>query len=225
MSDNNQAQSVIEEAGDFRAYPIGWTVEETEKEGSKSVCVVILFGILQKWHADPEGDGGSWSAEWPSGYASYARVYVVKRDGTLNTGAIENLKKCGIWDGDWSAFESAPEPTRCLIEIQASEWNGRTNYRPEWINPDGDAPQKRSAGLKPANPDVIAGLAARFGGATRAIGGQQVAAVAPPTPAGAPPPPPAPVAVPAAAPAPPAAPPSQPAPFVDEHGQPESPPF
>jgi len=227
MSDNNATQNFIEEEGIFRATPLSWTFEETKAADSKAASIVILFGISQRWHPDPDGDGGSWSAAWPEGYATKAYVYVIGRNGTLNAKVVEGLVKAGVWNGDWDALKEPPQAVTCILDVQSSvnPKNGRVNYRPEWINPNADAPKKRGGGLAPVEPDVVDALNARFGAATRAIGGQQAAAVAPPTPAGAPPPPPAPVGNPVAVPAPPAAPPSQPAPFVDEQGQPESPPF
>lgn len=176
------AQAPIEQAGTFRAFPLTWTVEQSEKEGSQSVAVAIQFAIHQQWHKDA-GESGMWSENWAPGWYTYHRSYVVKKDGNINEGAFKALNKAGLWDGEWAAFEGDPPKVFVLIDIEANEYNGNTSYRAEWVNANADVPEARTPGFKPANPTLLNTLQQRFGGQFRAIAGNnQAANTTPPTP-------------------------------------------
>lgn len=199
MSTEQRAQVQLDRAGTFRAYPLSWTVEPSDKADSQSVAIAIQFGIFQQWHPDESGNGGQWSQEWPQGYFVYGRSFVVGRDGKTKAGAVEALAKAGLWNGDWDAIAAAPPQVFVLIDVEANEYGGKTTYRAAWINPNADVPKPRTGAFAPADESLLASLRARFGGETRAIAGGKPAghAPAPPAPGGAPRP-----AAPAAAPQP-----------------------
>lgn len=227
LSDYMQSQLTdAQGAGEYRGFPLSWTVEPATKAGSQSVAVVINFGISEEY----VGEEAGWSQPWPPGFYATGRTYVVKADGTINQNAVDALAKAGLWNGDWDAFAGSPPQVFCLLSIESNEWQGKTSYRVAWINPNADKPRERG-GLAPADPTVLARLRQQFGGQTRAIAGGNPggAAPAPPTavPAIAPPPPeiphaeqPLPWAQPAAAPsagvvAPPTVVPPTPMPSVE----------
>lgn len=183
-----RAQVQLDRAGTFRAYPLSWTVEASDKPDSQSVAIAIQFGIFQQWHPDEKGDGtGQWSQEWPTGYFVYGRSFVVGRDGKTKAGAVEALAKAGLWNGDWDALGGAPPQVFVLIDVEANEYGGKTSYRAAWINPNADAPKPRTGAFAPVDESLLHSLRARFGGETRAIAGGKPAgqAPAPPAPGGA----------------------------------------
>ena len=94
MNPEDYTQNAIEEEGVFRAFPVAWTVEPSPKDDSQSVAIAFRFAIAQKWHGKEHG----WSEQWPVGYFTENRTYVVKRDGTINQGAVDALAKCGLWE-------------------------------------------------------------------------------------------------------------------------------
>lgn len=194
MNLEDYTQHHLEEEGDFRAFPVAWTVVEKD---SGAVGIKFQFAVHQKWHGKEQG----WSQEWPPGYYSYNDTWIIGRKdkgGDTNQAAIENLGKCGLWDGDWDKLLGPVPSVFVLISVGSEEYQGKTRYRTDWINPNADEPKPRG-GFAPADPNVLAQLRARFQSKTRAIAGGAPAGKAP-----APPATPAPAATPApvAAPAP-----------------------
>lgn len=179
-------QSKYQKEGVFRAFPLAWTVEESSAEDSKSVAIAFQFALFQEWHGKESG----WSVEWPPGYYVENRTYVVKRDGSLNQGAVDALGACGLWDGDWDKLAGPVPNVFVLVDVKAevNPKTGKTDYRAAWVNPNADEPQTRGQ-FKPADTGLLASLRSRFQGQTRAqIGGgksgQPPAPPQQPTPAG-----------------------------------------
>jgi hypothetical protein len=174
MDINDYQTQPVAEPGIYRAWPIAWTIETAD---SGAVAIATRFAILQQWHADHK----AWSAEWPVGYYSDARTYVVKKDGQPNASAIESLAKAGLWNGDFDALAFPPPQVYVHITVEEEEYQGKRRARVNWINPNAEEPAARG-GFTPANQDLLKSLRARFGGPIRAIAGGQ--------PTGAPPAPP-----------------------------------
>ena len=107
--------------------------------------------------------------------------WVVKRDGSINEGAVQALAKAGIWNGDWDAFNEAPPSVNVLVTVEENVYDGRKSYRASWVSPDADEPRQRG-GFKPADKSVLASLRARFGGQIRAIAGGNTSGTAPAPP-------------------------------------------
>lgn len=209
MQVEDYKQQQLAEEGQFKAFPVAWTIEKAE---SGAVAVAISFSIKHKW--DPVAK--AWTQEWPAGYYSDNRSWIIKRGGEeLNQNAVDNLHKCGLWDGDFDKFKQPPPPQVCLIDVQLEKNEGyKDRYRVAWINPDADAPQVRGQ-FRPADPEMLDSLRSRFQSSTRAIAGGNSSGAPPAPPAAAPPASPgvaAPQASPsqAAPPPPPAAPPGGP---------------
>lgn len=139
MNPEDYTQNAIEEEGVFRAFPVAWTVEPSPKDDSQSVAIAFRFAIAQKWHGKEHG----WSEQWPVGYFTENRTYVVKRDGTINQGAVDALAKCGLWDGDWDKLEGPVPSVFVLVDVGPDTYEGKTRYRANWVNPNADEPQAR----------------------------------------------------------------------------------
>ena len=172
-------QAVLDRAGDFRGYPLSWYLEESTKADSKSVAVVIRFAISQQWDSEAK----TWIDYTPGWYCD-ARVWIVGKDGNLNGKAVDALKKTGVWDGNFDAFDAGGAPTcvYCLLTVELNQWEGGSGHRIEWVNPDAPEPMKRGGAFKPTDGGLLAKMRQRFQGATSARGGVATTG-APPAPA------------------------------------------
>lgn len=166
------AQALLDQEGIYRAFPLTWTAQPSKQKDSKSVSIVIQFGIRQKWHPpQPNEEGeGNWSQPWPEGYYTYGRSAVIGRDGTPNAGAVEALSKAGLWDGDFDKLSGPPPSIFVHLDVKESEFNGKKQIGADWINPDAEKPRERG-GLAPASSELLDSLRTRFGSATKAIAG------------------------------------------------------
>jgi len=155
-------QSQLDREGTYRGFPLTWTVEEA---ASGAVAIAFQFGIMVEWGGREAG----WGEAWPAGYFTTHRAWVVKKDGTLNTAAIDALGKAGLWDGDWDKISGPVPKVVVLLDVKAehSEQYG-TRYRADWVNPNADEPAARG-GFKPADTGLLSKLSARFQGQTRAL--------------------------------------------------------
>lgn len=229
MNVEEYTQHQLEEEGVFRAFPVAWTVVEKE---SGSVGIRFQFAIRAKWWGKEQG----WSQEWPPGFFLYGEAWVVGRKdkgGDINQAAVENLGKCGLWNGDFDVLTGPVPSVNVLLDVGFETYEGTTRLKVKWINPDAAEPTARG-GFAPADPNVLSTLRARFQSKTRALAGGAPAGTAPapphvpsptpmPTPAPTPGPTPAPTPGPTPAPvqvAPTDAPAPQPAPIVPPVVQP-----
>ena len=198
-------QSPLDKPGIFRGYPVAWTVEESTKQDSHSVAIAFQFAVHQEWVPASEGADAMWSQDWPVGWYVENRTWVVKVDGTINAPAVENLKKCALWNGDWDKLSELPPSAMVHLDVQEEMYEGKPQIRANWINQDADVPQARR-GFAPVESGVLDQMRKRFGAQTKAIGGGQPAGGSPAAPPSATPgplaTPGAPAAAHAAAPAP-----------------------
>lgn len=205
MNIEDYTQQPLDKEGVYRAWPISWALQESTKDESKSVAVAIRFVVHQMWHGKDVG----WSQPYPAGWFCDGHVWIVKKDGSLNQGAIANLQKCGLWDGDFDKFMQPPPNYFVHIDVGSEQYEGKLRYRANWVNPDADEPSVRG-GFQPTNPDLVQSLRQRFQPQTKAIAGGQRTGAPPPPPAApapaitTPQPPQQPQAAPQAAPQPPA---------------------
>lgn len=168
-------QTPLSDVGTFRAYPIAWTIEPSDK--SQSVAIAIRFAIHQQWHAEQK----VWSEEWPIGYYTEGRSWVVGKDGNIGEKAVTALKKAGLWDGDWDKIAEAPPRVFVHLDVELETFEGKPRHRAAWIKPDADEPAARG-GFAPANADLLTSLRSRFQSSTRAIAAGKPAGTAPPPP-------------------------------------------
>lgn len=180
-------QKKIQEEGEFRVFPVDWTVETSDK--TKSIAIAFKLAIRAKWF--PENK--AWSNDWPAGYFTEHRAWVIGTDGEVNAKTVKRLSECGLWDGDWGEIERPPRSVLVLATVEAEQYEGKDQYRASWLNPNAEEPRIRGQ-FTPADPGLLNDLRTRFGGKMRAIVGgapaQPAAAAAPPAGASAAPPPP-----------------------------------
>ena len=173
-------QQKTEEEGDFRGFPVAWTLEQSTK--SKAVAIAFKFAIHSKWH----GADAGWSEQYPVGYYVEHRAWVIGSDGELNPKAVKSLADAGLWNGD---FDEVAGPVKSVFVLLVVEQEAYENNKPEsrakWVNPD--APEPRARGqFSPADPSLLNDLRARFSGKAKAIaGGTPAGPASAPAPAAA----------------------------------------
>ncbi len=172
MEIQDYIQNQLEKEGVYRAFPVSWTIEQSTKNDSQSVAIAFMFAIYSEWWGKDKGDGSDhgWSEEWAPGYFTVNRTWIVKKDGELNSGAINSLAKCGLWDGDWDKFEGPPPNVFVLVDVGSETWEGKLRFRANWINPDAAEPAERG-GFKPTDPAMLTAMRARFQQKTKALAG------------------------------------------------------
>lgn len=161
-----EATQPVGHAGEFRAIPISWVIETTEK--SAAVALTIRWGIVSEWHAKTAEHEGLWSDEWPDGYYVDSKSWIVKKDDTFNDQTAAALAKAGVWHGDFDAIGNPPPDVVCILSVEKEEYEGKTYHRAAWINPNADKPTARGE-LRSAPPAKVNELKARFQSQARAV--------------------------------------------------------
>ena len=162
----------ISEEGTYRAFPVAWTIEKAD---SGAVAIAFKLGIWARWHGKEHG----WSEQYATGWFVENRTWVVKKDGTLNEGAIKNLQACGLWDGDWDKLEGAVPSIFVLVDVEKEEYEGREQFRGNWINADAAEPKPRGQ-FAPVDKGLLQQLRAKHQSKTRAIAGGSAPTGTPP---------------------------------------------
>jgi hypothetical protein len=177
--------TLLTDEGSFRAFPLAWTIQQTE--GKQSVAVNVRFAIGQKWHPDYKVEGqtepGAWSENYQPGFFVDGWFYIIKNDGTENDMAVRQLIEGLGWNGDVGAFEGdPPRSTVCIIRTGFELYEGKQRLKLQWLSANEDRPPV-PGGLKPADSELVRSLQARFGGSFRSkAGGGGAPQGAPPTP-------------------------------------------
>lgn len=147
----------LDRAGIFKARPLSWAVRTFDN--SQAVAVNMKFSIVAQL------DGAEW-VSWADceEHVVYGSFFVIKKDGTINTQAVENLYAAIGWEGDLRQVAASPVPERIVqITVKAEEYQGKTQYKVAWINPEDYTPTPQGA-----SEDDVSKLQARFGGLLRA---------------------------------------------------------
>jgi hypothetical protein len=148
-------------AGHFLAEIIEYGLQQATDAQSKSVGVTFRVLLTQMW------DGEKWIDWRQYEMDAYGTSWIVKKDGTVNDRAVEDLcKHCG-WDGALSSIaEFTWKATPCRVEVKEDTYKGETRYRVEWINSFDSIP---GGGMGNVDSDKLKELETRFGPALRAV--------------------------------------------------------
>ncbi len=173
----------LDREGIFKARPVSWNVQDAKE--SQAAAVSLQLEILSEW--DGSGQWHDWAQYEP--HTCYGSWWVVRRDGRLNAGPVEQLAASLGWSGDLRDVFGGPPPNVVVqITVKGETYEGRTQYRATWMNPEEYEPRSG------ASEETVNGLQARYGSMLRAAAaaaGQQPPPVASPgaAPAAGPPPP------------------------------------
>lgn len=151
----------LEQEGRFKARVTSWAMKQRP---SGAVCVTLALTILEQYDFDEE-KWVSW-AEADEHYV-YGDFYVIKKDGKLNTGTVEQLWKALAWDGDPEVIANSPPPTTPVqIEVKAEQYQGNTYHKASWIDPVDHVPSRGT--VVGASGEELVSIKQRFGAQLRA---------------------------------------------------------
>ncbi len=152
--------------GSFRGTIADYTLSQPKEGPSKSIGVNILVVGTGWWDAENEQWNDCEESDWRA--EAYGYVNIVKKDGSLNEKSIENLVKNAGWDGDiTSIVQKTWEPTPIAFTIKADEYDGKTTYKVNYINPFDYTPG--GGGFKAFDPQAGKSLANQYGSQLRAL--------------------------------------------------------
>ena len=144
----------VDRAGIFKAAPPTEYALEKSKEGA--------WGVRFRFELTDYLNGSEW-VDWSVyGQHAYGTVWFLRKDGKPNVRGVETLRDVLGWDGDPASIENRTwTPPACQVVVKADEYNGKTRFRVEWINP-------WTIRCRSGNDSDVADLKARFGPTLRA---------------------------------------------------------
>ena len=151
----------LEQEGVFRGSISNYGIDEAD---SGAVAIVIHVDVEEIF---AEGEWHDWREHQ---FTTEGRVWVVKKDGTVNQRQAEALIQCAGWDGLFESISSRSwTPTPISVTVKADTYNDETRYRIEWVNPHDSSP----GGGGNVDPAKAKALDSKLGAQFRALVGNQ----------------------------------------------------
>ena len=170
--------------GLFHAYPVEVGVDET---GPNNLATCII-----KFQLFEELTGSEWRPCTDEDLDITGYFYLEKRDGALNSVALDALKAALGWDGRdpfWlQDTDLAQHPVQ--VKLGYEEYNGKRRLKVQFLNPYGSS----GGGVTKADDDKRRSMSTRLGPKFRAMAGPAPAKTPAPATPPAPPTPPEPKA-------------------------------
>jgi hypothetical protein len=160
---------------------MSWNLREAKE--TKSVQVSIEFSLTEWWNPEQR----EWTDWAPYDHRAFASVWIIKRDGTPNERALQNLVESLGWNGDIDDLNRTDTwtPNPCQLTVEENTYDGKTTLRVNWINPYNAQPV-----IKGMDESGVKQIKARLGGQFRALAANIRRNGPQPIPAKAPSPPP-----------------------------------
>lgn len=117
----------LEQTGIFRCKPLSWEVQEAK---SGAVGINMSFLVIE------ELDGDKWLS-WDSAddHMFWGTWWIVKKDGTVNQGAVDQLVKSLGWNGGLDSIVDPAPDTIVQVTVKEETYEGVTRYKGAWMNP------------------------------------------------------------------------------------------
>jgi hypothetical protein len=149
----------IDRPGNFRGEIIDYGLMEFD---SNSVAIAVEARIDEAWNDETK----QWEDWRPYAMRATGNIFVIKKDGTINTKQVEALVQHAGWDGSLeSIIDNSWHSKPCQFSVNSEVYKDQTRYRISWINDYNRAP----GGLGQIAPNRVKELNAKFGGALRAV--------------------------------------------------------
>jgi hypothetical protein len=151
----------IDREGSFRGTITDYGLYEASAP-SKALGVNITAHLKEIWN--PE------SQEWEN-WEQYeleasGTLYIIKKDGDVNTKQVETLVSLAKWDGDLeSVINRTWDPPQLQFSIAGEDHKGKRRYRISWLNDFNRTP----GGGSNVSADDIGRLKNSIGGKLRAV--------------------------------------------------------
>jgi hypothetical protein len=146
----------LDRSGIFKARPFDWSVQPSDK--TKSVAISVGLLIIAQYE---NGEWVSWEGYEP--HQTRGWWYVIGKNGQVNTTAVEQLAKSLGWNGDLKAINGDAPDVVVQVSVKAEEFNGKTNYKAGWMNPENFVPENIGA-----SDEDVSKLSIQFGSLLRA---------------------------------------------------------
>lgn len=130
---------LLDREGVFRATALSWTVQPAEQ--TNSVAINLDFKILAQLNTENEWE--DW-AEFDD-HRTYGKFFVIKKDGTINPGPVEQLARSLGWNGDLTSVALPPPTIQIQVTVKADEYKGKVRYLVSWLNPGDYVPFQGAA--------------------------------------------------------------------------------
>ncbi len=151
----------VDRVGDYKATVAEYKLRQVE---SGAVSVSLLLNLTHILHED------KWFPWHKNEFTVWHDSWIVKRDGTVNQRAVDNLATIfPQWSGavgDWGRPGMVLGP--CRVSVKEEAYEGTTRFRADWLNAV-DAPMTR--GPVPLDDAGVKALEARCGAQFRALVG------------------------------------------------------
>lgn len=151
----------VDREGDFRGTVTSYGLREME---TQAVCVSLVVAIEEHW------TGEGWE-DWRQ-YEVFARgdVWLIKKDGSINTTGSESLAKSAGWDGQLTSIVNGSwEPPAIQVRVQRSVYKDRESFRIAFVNSYNSTPG--GGATSNVDEDRLKALQAKYGSQFRAIAG------------------------------------------------------
>lgn len=130
---------------------------------SGAVAISVKIHAREYWNDESK----AWELLEPP-TATIGDIWVVKKDGTVNTKQVEALCRYAGWDGNLSTIsQNKWQHTPCSAIIQREEYEDRVSWKISWLNAYDRAP----GSLTSLTPERMAALADKYGALLRAAAG------------------------------------------------------
>lgn len=151
--------TIIDRSGHFQCIIVDYGLKELD---SGAVAIPIRAQLTAFWN------GESWD-DWTSyNVHAYGDVWIVKKDGNLNTKQVESLCKFAGWDGYFnSILNNTWQPAACQVTINEETYQDKVSYKIAFINQFDRTP----GGLAKMDETKAKSLAAKYGSQLRALAG------------------------------------------------------
>lgn len=167
-------------AGNFRVSIMDYGLVE---EQSGAIAISIQVKLLEIWDSD--------ASEW-KGWGEYnmeanGKIYVIKKDGSVNKGQAEALMKFAGWDGLFDTIANHQwDCTPFSCNVEEDEYEGKIRFKIGFVNDYNRTP----GAFNNVTADKAKELQSRFGSSLRALAGTVKRSATPTNGMPAPPPPP-----------------------------------
>jgi len=158
----------LDRSGIFKARPFDWSVQPSNTSKAVAISIGLLITAQYK-----NGEWTSWEEYEP--HQTRGWWYVVGKNGQVNTVAVEQLAKSLGWNGDLKAVNGDVPDVVVQVNVKASEYDGKTQYKAGWMNPEDFVPEPFGA-----SDEDVSKLQVQFGSLLRAAASSVVKAKAKP---------------------------------------------
>ncbi len=122
--------SQVKQEGVYKARITDFGLIEAD---SGAVGVSIRTALYERWTPDQEWEVCDLEAE--------GTLWIVKKDGSANTPAVESLVNHAGWNGNvLSIFEHTWQPRACQVTVKADTYKNETRYKIAFVNSLNRAP-------------------------------------------------------------------------------------